>query len=305
MSKSDRIIYIMGRGHSGSTILAGLLGHAPDVEGVGELIYPMNKSCGCGRSFADCSFWQKVRSDFEHESDLPWDQSIRLIQEQANILQFPKTWFAVRNSSRVQELGAINQQIVRSVLRVAEKHYLVDASKQPTRALFLMRCAPQARFVHVVRSPEGYFRSYFSRIKAGRVNFLRREYRSGPLDFLMLTLVAVSWVIANVQCELVRLLAPSRVLRVRFEDLTRNPEQELQRLAPFVELDLCPVIEAVRQGQRMKVGHIIGGNDNMRSSDGFRLEHKKSEQAPLPWHYRTTVRLISWPLMLAYRYPLS
>lgn len=299
-----KTIYIMGRGHSGSTIISGLVGHLESVNDVGELIYPMSKTCGCGRPFAECEFWQQVRVRFETATGLEWESSIQDLREQAHFARFPGTLLARRNATKTQRLRTINSAITDAVIETAQVAHMLDSSKQPTRALFLMRQTTDAKFIHIVRAPESYLYSYKRRIERGQVNFLRREFRSGPLNYFLMVLVTLSWLIANLQSEIVRLYHPGRVLRIRYEDLTSNPRHELQRLTEFLNIDFTPVIGAMERGEKMTVGHIIGGNDHMRSSGGFVLEPKVGSHAPLPAIYSVMVKLISWPLMLLYRYPL-
>ena len=67
-TKPDRLVYILAASHSGSTLLAMILGSHPEVCTVGELKatslgnaddYP----CSCRRRIRDCPFWTRIRSD--------------------------------------------------------------------------------------------------------------------------------------------------------------------------------------------------------------------------------------------------
>ncbi len=57
------LIYIMGSGHSGSTMLQFLLAAHPGVVGLGEVFQPAGRtvdgstSCSCGADFASCPVW--------------------------------------------------------------------------------------------------------------------------------------------------------------------------------------------------------------------------------------------------------
>ena len=56
-------LYIVGRPHSGSTILDILLGNGREVQGIGQLVSGMGKPddlCACGCAIADCPFWRAV-----------------------------------------------------------------------------------------------------------------------------------------------------------------------------------------------------------------------------------------------------
>ena len=119
MTDLTTTIYIMGRGHSGSTILSGLIGHLDCVNDVGELIYPMRKTCGCGKPFANCQFWQQVSQIFEAETGLDWESSIQAIRDQTHFSRFPETLVARSSSQKTRHLAEINNAITSAVLKTA------------------------------------------------------------------------------------------------------------------------------------------------------------------------------------------
>lgn len=56
-------IYILGRGHNGSTILDLILGSSKKIFGVGEFISLNNQfdaRCSCGENTYDCEYWSKI-----------------------------------------------------------------------------------------------------------------------------------------------------------------------------------------------------------------------------------------------------
>jgi len=60
------VVYIAGSGRSGSTLLERMLGAAPGMVNIGELVdafrrvVPGDERCGCGDRFSACPFWCKV-----------------------------------------------------------------------------------------------------------------------------------------------------------------------------------------------------------------------------------------------------
>lgn len=71
-AKPVRILYILAASHSGSTLLAMLLGGHPDVCTVGELKLSAigdasRYRCSCGRLIVDCDFWRGVESDMRRQ----------------------------------------------------------------------------------------------------------------------------------------------------------------------------------------------------------------------------------------------
>jgi len=298
----------MGRGHSGSTVLDALLGNAKEIEGVGELVSGIGRAeeiCSCGAHLRDCEFWQKVRTTFVQQSNLDWEISVTALVKQAHLLRIAGTLLAQSNSEKVKRLKIINHAMMEAICAVSGKRCVVDSSKEHIRALFLARFCPEAKIVHLIRNPVGIVASDLHRMRTGTgLKFLRRRYHNKCLMFLVLLLRTMGWVVGNLLAEIVHSIAPSRVLQVRYEDLCENPRRELERLSVFLGYDLEPVIAAVEKGQEMNIGHNIGGN-MMRRSGCFVFDPLAGQKRPLPRGYKWMTRLITWPFMLRYGYPLK
>jgi hypothetical protein len=65
-AQAPTVQYIAGSGRSGSTLLERALGEIPGFVNVGELVDLYRRTaahderCGCGKAFADCTFWAAV-----------------------------------------------------------------------------------------------------------------------------------------------------------------------------------------------------------------------------------------------------
>jgi len=200
------MLYIMGRGHSGSTVLDALLGNAEDLESVGELVSGLERKgevCSCGTPFHKCEFWSEVRKDFEQQSNLSLEEGAYLLKRQAHVARWFETFLARPNSSEVQALTEVNQTIVEAVLQVAGKKCMVDSSKEHTRALFLLRFLPNAKIIYLVRNPEGILSSDLFRIKSGsRYKFLRRKFSGKRIVPFFMMLSCMNWVVGNFIAEI-------------------------------------------------------------------------------------------------------
>jgi len=161
---ATRLVYIMGRGHSGSTVLDALLGNADSIESVGELVSGLCREgevCSCRAPFNKCKFWSQVRKEFEMRANMSLKEAADLLKFQAHIARFLKTFFACSNSSLIKKLTLVNQSLVEAVLKVSEKKCMVDSTKEHTRALFIIRFLSNAKIIHLVRDPEGILASNF------------------------------------------------------------------------------------------------------------------------------------------------
>lgn len=299
------LVYILGRGHSGSTVLDALLGNAKEIESVGELVSGIDRFkslCSCHVSFRKCVYWQHVRRYFEEESGLDWTTGVKPIKRQAHVKNFLKYLFMGKNSTAIQKTGELNRILVDSISHAANKQCVVDSSKEVTRALFLLRTFDNVKVVHLIRNPERIAASDLHRIQDGTgFKFLRRVFYNQRLAPLLLALTSINWLIGNLLAELIRLLFPHQVLRIRYEDICRDPEQQLESIARFIGRDLTSVTQAVEKSQPLPIGHNIGGN-RMRLAGNFVFDPRAGRKRPLPPHYTLMVRLITLPLLLFYGY---
>jgi len=59
-----KIVYVIGAGHSGSTLFDVLLSMHPHITGTGEVhrlsLKPNERRCGCGSTISHCEFWASI-----------------------------------------------------------------------------------------------------------------------------------------------------------------------------------------------------------------------------------------------------
>jgi hypothetical protein len=300
-------LYISGRGHSGSTMLDAMLGNADSIESVGELVSGMGRYealCSCGETFQDCPFWAGVRQRFEENAGVSWNEAVRASRGHAHIKRFPSTLFSPAHAKWVRRLKGFSEYMAGAISRsgAAKKEMVVDSSKEITRGLFLLRFVPGSRVIHLVRHPEKVLQSDYYRLKNGsgfkflRIRFMPRSWY-GPFLFIS----AVSWLVGNLLCEVVRLFGRDRFLRVRYEDLIASPVEQLERIEKFAGVSLEEVKRRVPEKQPFDVGHNIGGN-HMRMAKSFVLDPKKASRKGLPKRYSLMVHALCWPLLWKYGY---
>ena len=303
-----KLLYIMGRGHSGSTVLDGLLGNAPGAVGVGELVVGMTRydeRCSCGDSIEGCGYWRDVRRRFEAASDVSWHEGATTLRDAAHIGRLPMTLLAPARSVRLQRLRRLNDEIVAAIAAAADAALVVDSSKEFTRGLFLARTEPGAVIVHLVRSPHDVLASLEERLRAGKgFSFLRRRFESGALAPLFMLLAAGGWLVGNLLGELVRHIAGERAIRVRYEDLCAAPGEVLRRIAAVGELDVEGVVGAVAREERLSLGHKSAGNRILRSGE-FVFRPPGAGVRTLSWPYAVMASVVTLPLLAAYGYTLS
>jgi len=238
-----RVVYVMGCGRSGSTLLGRLLGSSDGALHLGEataaLLSPHSArtsgACECGAPLEECSLWGRSDSPF---------RGTRGAASGIGLGSFVGLWRGRRDVR--EEVRAIHR-LYRFAASVSGARTLVDTSKLPALGL-LLRAAEHldVRLVHLVRDARGFVAS-----------------RSRPKEHLRsmsLARAIAVWSLSNLFSEMVRRRFEFSC-RVRLEDLVRDPGATLESLVRFCDgFGLVPPAIAPGGAVTLKPGHGVGGN---------------------------------------------
>lgn len=305
------LIYVMGRGHSGSTILGVLLGNSPFIANVGELAAGLlmehrGHLCSCGKAMIDCEFWKNVEAHFIRHSSLDWVNAANILVAHAHIRALPRTLLARSNSPAMGAIANLTKTLVDAVVAASGKPNVLDASKEPTRALFLLRFMPDVRVIHLVRDPRHVVASHYWRFKKndGYFHFLRRKYHAPVLLVPFMLLAALSWTAGNLICEIARCFRPNATVRVRYEDLCDDAVTELRRIGTAIDISLEDVVSRIERDDSFAVGHNVGGNA-MRHHRHVKFQPTQTNKDKIPKWLSLITLGFCWALMLLYGYRLK
>jgi hypothetical protein len=305
-------LYVVGRGHSGSTILDIIFGNSASTVSVGELcilgsrgVLDGRSVCGCRRKLLECPFWVKVRETFTAAGGGDWAKAMRAIYEHGNVRRFWHTWRASPGAPP-PDLAALFRTICtleQAITSTAGKPHLFDSNKEPTRALFLLKYHPQAGVIHLIRDPRGIVRSHYWRVAGGKgFLFLRHRFKALRSGSFFLVLAAASWTVGNLLGELVRRSAPGRVMQLRYEDLRDDPVAAIHQIGTFFGLPIEDVAEKLLRQEPLATGHNVGGN-HIRLEGAVRFDSGvERSRPPMPRWAELATLALCWPLMLRYGY---
>jgi hypothetical protein len=262
---TDRIplVYLLAASHSGSTLLAMLLGSHPEICTVGELKLTSlgdvrRYRCGCGAPIDDCPFWTAVSArmaaqgiaftlgggatDFAGVTSRvtrrllsPLHRSAPLESVRDAALALMPGWRA--HLARTQ---AANAALAAAVLDLTGRRVIVDSSKIGIRLKFLLRNPKfDVRVVRLTRDGRAVSLTYMD--PYGFADARRPELRGGgdgrdrEAERLPMDLAAREWRRANEEADAIcRQLPPAQVITTRYEDLCATPDETLARLFRFV-----------------------------------------------------------------------
>lgn len=302
-----KYLYIVGRGHSGSTIFSMLVGEARNVASEGEIIIGFGeghetKRCANGEVFSESDFWSAVKSAFERRTGTGFSDGVALLNRRAHCTRVPANLLASPQSAEVVEAKRLTEALYDSIAEASGRPMVLDSTKELATAIFLLRHVPEAKLIHFVRSPFGVADSYVKRIKRAKsFEVFRRRFRVERFYFVPIVVAALLWTVESFVCELLRLFYPTRIITLHYEDLCDQPIALLERLERFTGISLEESKAAARDGRVMQPSHALSGNRLMRGEE-IVFSPKKGLPRYLTAFDKAIVTLCTLPMMLAYGY---
>jgi Sulfotransferase family len=280
-----RLVYLLAASHSGSTLLAQLLGSHPELGTVGELKAtslgdPDRYRCSCGAFIKQCPFWARVREsmarrglDFDitrAETDIRTGAS-PYVQRLLRPLHRGPAFEALRDAAlalspawraalpRIQRRSAA---LAASICEVTGKPLVVDSSKIGLRLKYLLRTPGlDVRVIRLIRDGRGVALTYVdpARFADAKDPSLRGGGTGADREAEKLSMAGAAreWRRSNEEAEAVLSgIDRSRWTQARYEDICASPRETLSRLFSFLgvadlEIDTKQERHVVRNGMRL------------------------------------------------------
>ena len=243
-----KVIYVMGAGHSGSTILGVALGNCAAMFFAGELEEFLARAGvpvlgGLERT----RFWAQVRERVPQASELYGHDAHSLLERSSALLRVHRRAAARALRPRYRALAAA---LFRAVAQVAGADYVIDTSHFPLRARELQRTPGIELYVILlVREPQPVIASMTRLISQHDV--ARRR-------LMTLRANAELWLTYALSLAVFRRQPPERRILVRYEDLVAEPERVLaQILARFGSDAPLPDLDALQTGRAIQANRLI------------------------------------------------
>ncbi len=303
------VIFIVGYGRSGSTILDRLLGSIEGFQSAGELKYiwrrglEQNQLCGCGEKFSDCSFWSNViETLFCGTTEYSLDR-LKLISQSAynwhhllNIYQFDNPAEGYQQSQK--DFIELWNDLYQAIKVSSGASYIIDSSKDPLHA-FLLSTSTQIKsfIVHLVRDSRA---AAFSRYRKKERPEIHWNQQTMPVRSPFHSIRR--WNKQNQNIEFLKTKVPNYFF-LRYEDLATNPSKVLSKLLKEMAIVPIPNLKFINGNRvNLKTSHTVSGNP-MRFQSGETLiqidQEWRSTMNPLA---RWLVTIRTQRLLKAYGY---
>jgi hypothetical protein len=273
-----RVLYVVGYGRSGSTVLGMALGQHPCIVNLGEIsalrrfvpgpTYRPPRACGCLQQLDQCPYWTGVarrlgsmerlaRTDITVSPTMGWRRYAPWLPEPSDELPRWAEAAAALYGAALEEANAV---------------VAVDTSKGAARAWWLWRSgAVDLKFIWLTRRLEDVVRS---QVRHGH----------SPLK------AALSWRLAQRQAAQIAHQvegAGFRVPRISYERLTEQPRAVLSEILEHAGLPWHEDVLTPRPD------HVIGGDHAVKHGGRHTIEPSTGTRSRLPLKARLTLRLFN------------
>jgi len=311
-----KVLYIAGEGRSGSTVLAALLGTWPRFVSVGEIrgvwrALETEERCGCGEPFLACPFWRRVGDEaFGGWRRVDYKKLIAIDEELArhrHVARGARGPHSRRYGTSYAYLVDALSRLYAGVASVSDGATIVDSTKDPQYALLLSGASVDLRLVHLVRDSRGVAFSW-AKPNVARPQYAdHSELRGTPMNTMPAWRSAAEWSAKNLMLH--ALSTRRATIRVRYEDLFPDACVELARILRLADrLDLADDIEqresALTSFEALPL-HTVGGNRVRFERGILTLKRDDEWKSRMARRERRVVTALTFPLLMAYGYPIS
>jgi hypothetical protein len=294
-----RLAYILAASHSGSTLLAMLLGAHPEACTVGELKgasrgHADTYRCSCGERIRECAFWRKISAAMQargHAYEVtsagtdikaiagrypqrllrPLHRTPGLELVRDTLLNLSPAW-----RTHLRRTQARNAALVETLLEVSGARVVVDSSKTGLRLKYLLRNPGlDVRVIRLFRDGRGVSLTHTNpgEFADASAPHLRSGGTGGPGHVgLSMHEAAALWKESNEEADrITSTLPPAQCLPVRYEDLCQNPAGTMAVICRFLELEPYDPGHDFRERKQQ---HVVGNGMRMDTSSEIRHDER-------------------------------
>lgn len=310
-SRGDvKVLFTLGKGRSGSTLLGSVLGGVEGFFNAGELQrfwewgLQHGYLCACGVPVPDCRVWERVAHRVEPSVDPA--EAARLTRRVLSWRNLP-TFLSVRRTEALRRRwpglarwSPIMASLYREVAEATGSRVVVDTTKEPLNpaALGLVE-GVQPYVVHLVRDP-----------RAVTYSWRRRKVWTDRPDEEMprfgAAYSALSWLVRQGSTEIVRRRTPAtRFALVRYEDFTSDPRRWLGRILELVGEEGTSSPLRGRATADLAENHAMAGNPDRVGRRSVEIREDVEWRREIRRRDVVVTTVLTAPLLRRYGYPWS
>jgi hypothetical protein len=283
--KEPRVIYILGLGRSGTTMLDVILGNAENTFSCGELNrYPFEE--GVPYQFPaehpSVNFWEIIKTKMDAKYGSKEYGMMREFSRKYEYHSgFLRNYFGINNrSNSFNSLLKFYEDLYESIMLKSGHSLLIDSSKYSNRALFLSNSKKfEISYVYIQRDPVNVVNSFAKKdVEQGSRNWFSANYY---------------YFFASLLCSLAvyKLRRKgAKVCKIRHEELLDNPLRTVRFIEESLNVDMSNIKKIVSEQDSFNVGTLFYGN-RVRLLDTLTLKRTMSSRKTV---YDRITRIVNY-----------
>jgi Sulfotransferase family len=304
-----KVLYVVGLGRSGSTILSNSLGQIGGYFSAGELNFIWrhnvieNRLCGCGRPFRECPVWTKVMEEAFGGMDGIDPREMMRLQNLGTRTRHIPLMLTARGDrvlkERLEKLLISYRRLYGAIGSVTGSRVIVDSSKEPAHG-YAMSLVPDLDFyvLHLIRDPRAAAYSWLKKKPQPDTDTREHMVQFSP------TKSSALWDTWNASAEALWRRTPEKYLRLRYEDFVTDPRRSFERILRLLGEESAEPPLASDREVRLGVSHTVSGNPNRFETGAVELRPDHEWISNMSSRNRALVTALTLPLLPHYGYPL-
>ena len=304
-----KVLYVVGLGRSGSTILSNSLGQIGGYFSAGELNFIWrhnvleNRLCGCGRPFRECPVWTRVMDEAFGGMDGVDPREMMRLQASGTRTRHIPLMLTKRGEhilkKRLEKLLINYRRLYETLGSVTDSRVIVDSSKEPAHG-YAMSLVPDVDFyvLHLIRDPRAAAYSWLKKKPQPDSEEIEHMVRFSPAKSSAL------WDSWNASAEALWRRTPDKYLRVRYEDFVADPRESLRRILDQVGVTAELPLAGERE-VRLGVSHTVSGNPNRFETGAVELRPDHEWKDKMETRDKALVTALTLPLLFHYGYRIT
>jgi hypothetical protein len=312
-SEGVKVLFLAGKGRSGGTLLANLLGQIPGFCNVGELKrlwdsgLVHNHRCGCGVPVQECVTWRAIldeadsllrgsplvplsasRLDLDRYAVVRWRNVVRLLSAR---IETRDRWKAL------ERYTTATSAVYRSIANTTGARVVVDSSRMPIEPVALgLVPGVDVRIAHVVRDPRAVAYSW----RRSRVWTDRDADEHMPRWGVAHS--AASWSTRGLLVEMLGRRHAS--VTVSYDALAREPARVLREVVDIVDEPASDLSFVTSGAATLLPTHSVGGNPIRMISGEVAIEPDEEWRDGMSTRDRLVATLFAMPMLRHYGFPV-
>ena len=279
---NKKIIYVIGAGRSGTTLLDIVLGNNPDIFSAGELNrFPIRKGVPplLEKVNPKFDFWDKFKNTLmirykKHDFD-GLNNLINRYEYHLGVLQI---LFANDTNKSMMDYHEYLRTFYETLSEQVEQNYIVDSSKYPCRGYHLSKIfQDNISFVYIKRNPVDVVQS-----------FAKKDIEQPPKGWFMANLYLC---VVNLLCLFIlkKIRRNSKSATITLEELTNEPAKTLGYISETLGVDLSNSIRITQSYEPLNTGCLFDGNRLRLKTDIVMEKTNPSSQIKRTFKNRLTL----------------